>query len=182
MKIARMFLYVPNFLNAVDYRHLLDELSEVQLNDEDNRYAPGRLRTFMPPGSKTYQVFTSRQILESFSAFFNQELESAAVATPTRTLTIPIEYRKYPIGCGGMGWHSDVAILGNQYECVYTVTNTSDSQTIRRDWFGHQEAIWAEPNSLIAVRANGVSHGVTPVTQGERTIVKFALCEKNVGR
>ena len=46
---TRMFLYIPQFLSLSDHRHLLDELSRVQLVDENNQVAPGRLRTFMSP-------------------------------------------------------------------------------------------------------------------------------------
>lgn len=92
---------------------------------------------------------------------------------------VPIEYRKYPPGSQGMKWHHDVQLIGRQYECVYTLTNTSDSQTKWRDLIGKEHAIWAEPNSLIVVQAGGVEHAVTPVTSGERTIVKFIFCHKD---
>jgi hypothetical protein len=171
-----MFLYIPQFLSASDHRHLLDELSGVPLADESNPMAPGRLRTFIPPGTMAHHVFTSPQLTEYFSRVFSTRLEPAALPAPHRR-TIPIEYRKYEVGGGGMKWHRDVSLIGRQYECVYTLTNTSDSYTMRRDMFGREHAVWAEPNSLIVVRAQGVEHGVTPVTTGERTIVKFAFCD-----
>ena len=171
-----MFLYIPQFLSASDHRHLLDELSGVQLTDEDNHMAPGRLRTFIPSGTKTHSVFTSPQLADYFSRVFDTRLESAALPATYRRM-IPIEYRKYEVGGGGMKWHRDVSLIRRQYECVYTLTNTSDSFTVRRDFFGREHHVWAEPNSLIVVRAQGVMHGVTPVTTGERTIVKFAFCE-----
>jgi len=167
---VRMFLYVPQFLSENDHRHLLAELSGVQLQSENNRLAPGRLRTYIQPGSKTHQVFTSRQLSDYFSHVFNRPLVSGASR-------IPIEYRKYPSGSTGMSWHRDVPLIGHQYECVYTLTNTSDSRTIWRDVFGNEHPIWTEPNSLIVVQAAGVEHAVTPVTTGERTIVKFVFCD-----
>lgn len=176
VKIRRMFLYIPQFLSAYDHQHLLDELSRVQLIDENNQAAPGRLRTFIQPLTKTYQVFTSQQLIDYFSYVFSTLLEPAAVPS-ARRVTVPIEYRRYGVGSGGMIWHRDVALIGNQYECVYTLTNTSNSMTMRRDWIGNEEAIWTEPNSLLLVKANGVMHSVTPVTSGERSIVKFVFCD-----
>lgn len=85
-----------------------------------------------------------------------------------------IEPRVYPTGSRGMSWHKDVP-LGQKYECVYTVTNTSDSQTLHRDVWGRTHAVWTEPNSLVVLRPDDVWHGVTPVTRGERTIIKFML-------
>ena len=173
-----MFLYIPQFLSASDHRHLLEELSGVPLVDENNPVAPGRLRTFMLPGSITHRIFTSPQLTEYFSRVFDKPLESAAISSPYRRL-VPIEYRKYQVGGGGMKWHRDISLIGRQYECVYTLTNTSDSQTVRRDWIGREHAVWAEPNSLIVVQAQGVMHGVTPVTIGERSIVKFVFCDSS---
>jgi len=174
---ARMFLYIPQFLSPSDHRHLLAELSKVRLIDENNPVAPGRLRTFMLPGTVTHSVFTSPQLTEYFSTVFSKRLEPAAIPSPRR-ITIPVEYRKYQVGCGGMKWHRDTSLIGRQYECVYTVANTSDSMTLTRDWLGNEDAVWAEPNSLIVVQAGGVMHGVSPVTIGERSIVKFVFCDQ----
>jgi len=165
-----MLLYVPQFLSENDHQHLLAELSGAQLNDENNYMAPGRLRTYIRPGTKTHRIFTSPQLTEYMSHVFGQPLVSGANR-------VPIEYRKYPPGCHGMKWHRDVQLIGRQYECVYTLTNTSDSVTKWRDFIGREHANWTEPNSLVIVQAGGVEHAVTPVTSGERTIVKFIFCE-----
>jgi hypothetical protein len=166
----KMFLYIPNLLTLYEHNLLCKELSEQQFKDENNHMAPGRLRTFMNEGTFTHTIFTSRQILEYLSHIFETELKPCP---------IPIEYRKYPIG-GGMKWHRDVNLFDRQYECVYTVTNTSDSFTMHKDVFGKIHETWTEPNSLVIVQAEGVMHGVSPVTQGERTIIKFAVCRKNI--
>jgi hypothetical protein len=165
-----MLLYVPQFLSENDHRHLLVELSEAQLNDENNFMAPGRLRMYIRPGTKTHRIFTSPQLTDYMSHVFDRPLVSGANR-------VPIEYRKYPPGCQGMKWHRDVELIGRQYECVYTLTNTSDSVTKWRDFFGREHARWTEPNSLVVVQAGGVEHAVAPVTSGERTIVKFVFCE-----
>ena len=174
---TRMFLYIPQFLSPSDHRHLLAELSRVRLIDENNPVAPGRLRTFMSPETIAHRVFTSPQLTEYFTRVFSKPLEPAGLPS-SRRITVPVEYRKYQVGCGGMQWHRDTPLIGHQYECVYTVTNTSDSVTIRRDWLGNEHAVWAEPNSLLVVQAGGVMHGVSPVTTGERSIVKFVFCDQ----
>ena len=112
-------------------------------------------------------MFSSPQILQWFRTVFQDP--TLEVSTD-----LPIELRVYPTGSLGMKWHQDTP-LGQKYECVYTVANTSDSQTLYRDFWGRTHAVWTEPNSLVIVRPNDVWHGVTPVTQGERTIIKFAL-------
>ncbi len=90
---------------------------------------------------------------------------------------IPVEYRKYVVG-SYMNWHRDTKMLNEQlqYECVITVTNTSDSETLF-DKNIYTTKIETAPNSLIIVRANGVMHKVTKLTQGERTIIKLVFCE-----
>jgi hypothetical protein len=90
-------------------------------------------------------------------------------------MSIPIEYRVYNSG-SYMDWHRDTQMLSdqNQYECVLTLTNTSDSLTMI-DYGTHKEKIRSVPNSLIVVRANGIRHAVSKTTKGERTIVKFTF-------
>lgn len=126
---------------------------------------------YIRPGTKTHRIFTSPQLTEYMSHVFDRPLVSGANR-------VPIEYRKYPPGCHGMKWHRDVQLIGRQYECVYTLTNTSDSVTKWRDFIGREHANWTEPNSLVVVQAGGVEHAVTPVTSGERSIVKFIFCER----
>jgi len=90
-------------------------------------------------------------------------------------LEIPIEYRKYVIG-SYMDWHKDTPMLANQlqYECVITLTNSSDSFTLLEYDQGIKKLV-TEPNSLLLVRANGINHKVTPLTKGERTILKLVF-------
>lgn len=163
-----MLLYIQNLLRPHEHNLLLEELSKLQFDDENNRMAPNRLRTYMESGTLTHTVFTSSQMIDYMSYVLD---------LPLCPCPIPIEYRKYPIG-GGMKWHRDTNLYDRQYECVYTVTNTSDSFTMHKDFFGRQHATWTEPNSLLVVQAEGVMHGVTPVSRGERTIIKFAFCKK----
>lgn len=52
-----------------------------------------------------------------------------------------------------MDWHQDVALYTEpQYELVFTLSNTSDSQTQWQDADGHRRGGWTEPNSIIMAR------------------------------
>jgi hypothetical protein len=87
----------------------------------------------------------------------------------------PIEYRKYVKG-SFMNKHKDEQIYKiPQYECVLTISNTTDSKTIIGD---HQ--IKSEPNSIIILKANGIEHEVTKVNQGERKFLKFIFTETDM--
>ena len=44
---------------------------------------------------------------------------------------------------------------------------------------GKKRWIQTEPNSVLIVQAGSVEHRVTPVTKGERSIVKFAYSTTN---
>lgn len=91
---------------------------------------------------------------------------------------VPMEYRKYTKG-SHMRWHRDTQMLPDQlqYECVVTLSNTSDSKTLFNKK-SHIEEISSEPNSVILVRAQGIPHKVTKTNKGERTILKIVFKEK----
>ena len=92
-------------------------------------------------------------------------------------LDIPIEYRKYVVG-SHMDWHKDTQMLPDQlqYECVITLTNNSDSSTLLKYENGIKN-IRTKPNSILIVRAKGITHMVTPLAKGERTILKIVFSE-----
>lgn len=166
----KMFLYRPEVFTENVRMHLMDELYKVELKDEKNYIAQGRLRSYIHSGMKTHRAFTSPKLAEYLSNLLGKPVEPAANV-------IPIEYRKYPTGCNGMLWHRDTIIIRSQYECVYTLTNTSDSLTKYRSPSGTEYSVYPESNSIIIVQAGGVEHSVTPITLGERTIVKFVFTE-----
>ena len=60
-------------------------------------------------------------------------------------------------------------------QVVLTLENTSDSETRWERADGRVSGRWLPPNSLLLVRAEGASHGVTPVRTGDRVIAKFVL-------
>ena len=80
-----------------------------------------------------------------------------------------------------MDWHRDVALYTEpQFEIVCTIHNSSDSRTEWKDIkTGRRRAIRSEPNSVLIVQADSVVHRVTPITKGERSIVKFAYSTTN---
>eukprot|EP00878_Enallax_costatus_P035194 GHUV01039194.1.p2 GENE.GHUV01039194.1~~GHUV01039194.1.p2 ORF type:complete len:113 (+),score=8.78 GHUV01039194.1:854-1192(+) len=92
----------------------------------------------------------------------------------------PIELRQYPRG-SDMPWHLDEQMYASpQWEIIYTIDNSSDSYTKWRDDSGQEHSIWTEPNSLLAVEAEGWEHRVLPVKKGVRTILKMAFTTTNM--
>jgi hypothetical protein len=91
---------------------------------------------------------------------------------------VPVEYRIYSPG-SSMDWHIDRQMLPDQcqYECVITLRNTSDSETlVKQGTRAHRNKhLQTEPNSLFVVQANGVNHCVTPITKGSRSILKVVF-------
>jgi len=86
----------------------------------------------------------------------------------------PTEYRVYGEGSNGMKAHRDLVMFDRpQTEMVYTTHNDSDSQFHWTDSEGKQHSFSPQPNDVVLVKANGPVHGVTPLTQGTRGIVKF---------
>jgi len=184
--IVFLFVYNNYFAYIGIYeRHILSKGIFQQLCDICKSYNESNMildpkadnRRFMhvfPLNDPIYEVIFNDEFITKIRKLCgNQHLEPC--------LDIPIEYRKYVIG-SYMDWHSDMKMLPDQlqYECVITLTNTSDSKTIVNNWFGlSKKSIITEPNSILIVRANGVKHCVTKITKGERSILKLAFCTKN---
>ena len=94
----------------------------------------------------------------------------------------PVELRRYPRGAS-MGWHKDESLYEEpQLECVLTLENTSDSETRWERADGTVASMWMPPNSLLVVKAEGASHGVTPVRAGDRLIAKYVLAAAPVAK
>lgn len=114
-----------------------------------------------------------RRVNELF--YTNEKLQQISDLTGVQVYPskIPCEYRRYNQS-QGMRWHKDVQLYTQpQYECVYTLSNTSDSTTDYIDQWGITNKVWTEPNSLMIVKAQGFNHGVNPVNQGVREIIKL---------
>lgn len=88
----------------------------------------------------------------------------------------PAEYRKYHTSSSGMDWHKDKAIYDTlYYECVFTLSNTSDSVFLYIDQYGNKQTIVTQPNMLICLTPGTVLHSVSQLTYGEREIIKFTV-------
>ena len=86
----------------------------------------------------------------------------------------PVEYRVYGEGSSGMAGHRDLVMFDKpQTEMVYTTHNASDSEFFWIDRRGQEHRFAPQPNDVVLVKANGPVHGVTPLTEGTRGIVKF---------
>ena len=117
------------------------------------------------PEHVVHRAFMNRKVADRLGALTG---ESSLLPAD-----VPVEFRVYPSG-SCMDWHQDVALyVEPQYELVFTLENSSDSQTQWQDEHGRRRGGWTEPNSVLMVRAEHVVHRVTPVTRGERSIVKF---------
>jgi len=80
-----------------------------------------------------------------------------------------------------MPWHKDEQLYDlPQWECIYTVENSSDSVTQWRDECGRVHERATDANSLLAVLAEAWDHRVTPVRRGDRAIIKFAMTTSRV--
>lgn len=154
-------IYIPNFLDKQEYYKILDSIKK------DNRpYDINRNGLFKQTiiDKRITKLFYSPKYIQKINHITgNKVMESK----------IPIEYRIYQLH-NGMEWHKDILLYKQpQYECVYTINNTSDSKTEYIDHNRNKHSIWTEPNSLMIVRANGYYHHVKPVTKGEREILKL---------
>ena len=161
--------YIENFFSEEDFLMIKRECNKLvgKLRDEQNPLAENRLSVDVPDSSKISKLCMDEKTKIKLK-----------IPQDTQPSDIPIEYRKYPIG-GSMDWHKDVVLYTKpQYEMVYTVDNTSDSKTL---WYDpkHQKVneIITKPNSMIVIKADDIQHCVTPVTRGERSIVKFAYMQ-----
>jgi hypothetical protein len=102
-----------------------------------------------------------------------------SVGTDLQLILGTVSPRVFLEGCY-MGWHIDYIhehALEPVYECVLTLSNTSDSTTMFKRG-PRIESIHSKPGSVVVLQRRGVCHQVTPVTLGERVTVKFSLRQK----
>jgi hypothetical protein len=154
-------LYIPNFLSHQEYQNILRSLKTDTRPHDVNRN--GLLKKTIID-KKINHIFYSPSNIQKIKQLTGKHVFQSKV---------PIEYRMYQLH-NGMDWHSDTLLYEEpQYECVYTIKNTSDSHTEYIDQNNQKHSVWTEPNSLMIVRANGFFHHVTPVTKGVREIFKL---------
>jgi hypothetical protein len=161
------YIYKEDFLHQEDYAQLLDEL---KLYDErlaaSKENMPNLIRyNLVIDNNSSTSMNPITQLLKKYEREIRGFTHNSAIYLAHN---FPIEYRKYVPG-SFMKKHKDTLIYKiPQYECVLTLSNTTDSVT-------NMEAtpLKAKPNSLIIVKALGIEHEVTPVTKGERKFLKF---------
>jgi hypothetical protein len=164
-------VYKENIYNKAKFDAILNYVNRIK--DSDMVHDP------KATGRAMYVIENSEPIISVIcdEALVRQVRKIVGNKNLKPCLDIPIEYRKYVIG-SYMDWHKDTQMLPDQlqYECVITLTNTSDSLTLLEYDTGIKKLI-TKPNSLLLVRANGINHKVTPLTKGERTILKIVFAE-----
>jgi len=170
------YVYEKNIYSEDEFDNILKLCSNI--NQDDMVLDPKATNRLMYEFTNTNEKTLVIQSLLFNNNFINKVRILTRNDKLIPCLEVPIEYRKYTIG-SSMDWHFDTKILKDQYqyECVLTLTNTSDSKTLINRLF-YNDDISSEPNSLIIVRAHGVLHKVTETKNGERTILKFVFCEK----
>lgn len=164
-------VYKENIHTADDFGKLSAYCAEISAGEMvDDFKASGRLMYEIPSTDPiVHTIFTKHLMDQVHLMTGNKRLKPC--------YKVPVEYRTYGVG-SSMDWHKDTQILPDQeqYECVLTLTNTSDSKTVLEHAGGKNE-MHTPPNSLLIVRANGIRHMVTKLKKGKRTIIKFVLCE-----
>ncbi|KAK3235393.1 hypothetical protein CYMTET_54401 [Cymbomonas tetramitiformis] len=165
-RVAPPVVYEKDFLSQADLELVAHQVSKLRKKvKKDHSFAHNRLSAMISPASKVFTLFTSQQVQDKLRRLLGGVMVSPA--------DYPMEFRVYPVGAE-MTWHKDdMLYVEPQYELIYTISNTSDSRTEWIDEAGTLHSHWVEPNSLIIVRAESLEHRVTPVKDGERSIVKY---------
>lgn len=161
--------YQTNFFHPGDFDRICqDYSSRSQAMKSENLANVRRENLFVLRDSPTYHI------LEKYQEKLRRFLGNSSVHLARNH---PIEYRRYQEG-SFMKRHRDVQLYqAPQYECILTLSNTTDSQTLFYFDEDRPMRISPLPNSIMFVRANGVPHEVLPVTKGERTFIKFIMTE-----
>lgn len=160
-------IYIQNFLTDKEYKQL-----QKLLQNDTYPMKNEKFRLAKPLFDKPYyDLFYSSQKIKHLQTYINPIIFQS---------DFPIEYREYPLQSKGMNWHKDTLLYQKpQYEAIYTIDNTSDSYTQWIDDDGNLQYIWTEPNSILLVKAQGLLHNVTPLTQGVRNILKLIYTQTN---
>eukprot|EP00963_Diacronema_lutheri_P002419 scaffold155_cov347-Pavlova_lutheri.AAC.98 len=145
-----------------------DRIARSKLRPERSSKAKGRVGCYIPSTSPLHRLLHGHNLTERL-----QDILGEPDLQPS---DYPSEYRLYTIG-SAMEWHRDECMYTEpQIECVYTISNTSDSRTEWIDTEGNLHSQWTEPNSLLLIKAEGAEHRVGMVRRGERSILKFVYC------
>jgi len=174
-EVSGGFLYAKNFFKEDDFENMQKHCDDLRkhLREEKRVCANSRLGVMVPVDNFIHKIINSDYCANRLRdlVLSPDDLERSKL----QPSDVPVEYRIYPFG-GSMDWHRDVALYTEpQFEIVCTIKNSSDSRTEWKDPItGRRRGIRSEPNSVLIVQADSVVHRVTPITKGERSIVKFA--------
>jgi len=159
------YSYIENFLTNNNLIQINNELKNYDHKLEDSLEDYNNVYRYNTPINSV----KIRNILESYTSKIRKNTNNKKIYLANN---FPIEYRKYVSG-SFMNKHRDHLIYKKpQYECILTLSNSTDSYTILGD-----KKIKSKPNSLIIVKARGIEHEVTKVNQGERYFLKFIFTE-----
>lgn len=169
----KKYIYEENFLTQSDFSTLLLELENYNVLLDKSKETSNNLVRYNLVLDKND---TSTDTTNPITAMLKKYEQSIRKLTNNHSLYLaknfPIEYRKYEKG-SFMKKHRDTLIYKiPQYECVLTLSNTTDSVTMMEN-----TPIKAAVNSLIIVKAGGLEHEVTKVSVGERKFIKFIYTE-----
>jgi len=168
---TKNYIYKENFLKEADFNKLLYELKQYdeRLASSKENYNNVLRYNLIIDNNSHSSLNPVATILKNYQREIKNLTHNSNIYLANN---FPIEYRKYVPG-SFMKKHKDLLIYKiPQYECVLTLSNTTDSVTKMEDI-----PIRATPNSLLIVKALGVEHEVTQVTKGERKFLKFIFTE-----
>ncbi len=160
-----------NFFSKNNFDYIINQLKDVELKDDSRSY---NRKTICLNNDKYKNIYNKIYNDNKFLAFINsiKDKDCYIKSKPS----YPIEYRKYFNGSQGMPWHKDLSMFEPDcFEIVLTLSNNSDSKFEWIDVNNKKNSISPQPNTIVVVRPNSVLHRVTPVNQGERTILKLIV-------
>ena len=170
--ILQEILYIKDALSYDDFLKINKECLNIYPKlVPDNSIAKNRLHVIIPKNNIIEKIFYGNKFMNLLKNNIGLNVKPSKV--------LPIEFRYYIIN-SSMNWHRDQVITKNIYNCpqievVYTVHNTSDSKT---EWVndknGYINEIYSFPNSIMITQGNSSFHRVTPITNGNRSIIKIA--------
>ena len=170
VNLKNNMIYEKHVFSKPDFETILRVCNSIPKNKMRlDEKASGRLMYTFNNSDPIHKLIYNKQFIEKVRSITrNPNLAPC--------LEIPIEYRIYEPG-SYMDWHRDTKMLPdqNQYECVITLTNNSDSKSLFCKSKKNCKSISSEPNSIIIVQANGIMHKVTKTTRGRRTIIKLVF-------
>ncbi len=159
------YVYEKNFLNNEDFLLLKKELEKLDTAlDKSVEKLPNVYR---------YNLVVESPIIKNLIKKYEKKIKKLVSNNKIYLANnFPIEYRKYVRGSYMLKHRDQLIYKIPQYECVFTITNSTDSNTVIGD-----KKISSEPNSIIILKAQGVEHEVTKVNNGERKFLKFIFTE-----